>query len=67
MFEDGIIALGSKLGIQGTPWKLLGYVWVWMWFAYSVPGWVDPMFTAGMAKLGSDVNLLRRAWRVFKE
>ncbi|KAI4262040.1 MAG: hypothetical protein L6R42_002776 [Xanthoria sp. 1 TBL-2021] len=38
MVEDGVLAVGRKIGVEkGWGWRLLGYVWVAGWFTWS--GW----------------------------
>ncbi|KAF8626961.1 hypothetical protein AX15_004615 [Amanita polypyramis BW_CC] len=48
-FETLVIEAAKKLSIRG-PWRLLGYLWVVMWFSYTVPGWVDPLFQRGLGE-----------------
>jgi len=50
MFEDGVIALGRKIGLAGHKGVLvfLGYAWVWCWFVYSVAPWWDEMAEGGV-------------------
>ncbi|KAJ7584428.1 membrane bound O-acyl transferase family-domain-containing protein [Mycena floridula] len=62
-FEDGAIALGRYVRIQGTSrwWHLLGYVWVWTWFALVFPTWQDPLMNAGISE-GATKSLLQMAW-----
>ncbi|KAJ3824874.1 membrane bound O-acyl transferase family-domain-containing protein [Lentinula raphanica] len=50
MFEDGIIALGKRMGVgDGRAVRVLGYVWTVSWFALVFPVWIDPYFHDGMA------------------
>jgi len=48
-FEDAVIALASWLGVRRERklWKVLGYVWVYVWIAYTTPGFLVPLFEAG--------------------
>ncbi|KAJ7590582.1 membrane bound O-acyl transferase family-domain-containing protein [Mycena floridula] len=64
-FEDGVIALGRRVGIQGRAplWRFLGYAWVWTWFAICFPTWQDPLMSAGMMSEGLNKSLLQTAWR----
>ncbi|KAJ7584636.1 membrane bound O-acyl transferase family-domain-containing protein [Mycena floridula] len=62
--EDGVIALGQRFGIKGSSllWRLLGYAWVWTWFAPVFPTWQDPLMTAGMMSEGANKSLIQTAW-----
>jgi hypothetical protein len=65
MCEDGVIALASNVvGLKGRRWRLLGYLWVLMWFAYSVPAWMDPMIKGRMNETGQQYHVFRKAWQV---
>ncbi|KAJ7054622.1 hypothetical protein C8F01DRAFT_1323017 [Mycena amicta] len=48
--EESIVALGRRLGLDRwpIPWKLLGYFWVWTWFAFTAPRWLDPLRHVGV-------------------
>ncbi|KAJ7060226.1 membrane bound O-acyl transferase family-domain-containing protein [Mycena amicta] len=48
--EESIVALGRRLGLERwpIPWKLLGYFWVWTWFAFTAPRWLDPLLHVGV-------------------
>ena len=42
--EDVIIALAGRAGFSSKPnyfYKILGFVWVFAWFTYSLPIWLD--------------------------
>ena len=42
--EDGVVAVGAKLGVKGGwGWRLVGYVWVWSWVVWSGWRWFDTM------------------------
>ncbi|KAF9467766.1 membrane bound O-acyl transferase family-domain-containing protein [Collybia nuda] len=62
-FEDGVIALGRNAGLKGSApvWRVLGYVWVWTWFAVCFPTWQDPLMSAGM--MSEEQSFLQTAWR----
>ncbi|KAF7292271.1 hypothetical protein MKEN_01479000 [Mycena kentingensis (nom. inval.)] len=41
--------LGRCFGVKGARgWRLLGYGWVWAWFALTAPPWLDPLLRAGV-------------------
>jgi hypothetical protein len=47
--EEYAQALGRRLRILGSwRWKILGYLWVWSWFAFCLPIWQDPLMHAGV-------------------
>ena len=42
--EDVIIALTARAGFSSKPnwfFKIMGFVWVFAWFAYSLPMWLN--------------------------
>lgn len=42
-FEDGVIVLARRVGINENQWtRMIGYAWVWWWFSHCLP----PMFDA---------------------
>jgi hypothetical protein len=48
--EDQVVDAAAALGIKGESpgWKVLGYVWVFAWFSYSMRLWADGMVRAGI-------------------
>ena len=47
--EDAVIALASRLGYkESNASKLIGFAWVFAWFAFSVPMSLDPQVHAGV-------------------
>jgi hypothetical protein len=59
-FEDGVIALGSRLGYkESNAFKLIGFAWVFAWFAFSLPLWLDPQVHAGTIDEGAKIGLIR--------
>ena len=64
--EDGVIALGRRVGLTGASpiWRILGYAWVWTWFAICFPTWQDPLLSgAGMMTDGMNKSFLQAAWK----
>ena len=62
-FEDGVIALGRRVGLTSRlKWRLLGYTWTWTWFALMFPIWQDPLMMAGMMDEGANTSVLKMAW-----
>ena len=57
--EDVIIALATRAGFSSKPnyfFKIMGFVWVFAWFTYSLPMWLDET----MANWVSGVPVIRR-------
>jgi hypothetical protein len=56
-FEDALIASASRLGYRKANafFKLIGFIWVFMWFTFFLPMWLDPQLHAGMMYNDSDV------------
>lgn len=47
--EDGVTAVGRRLGIQsGQRFRVLGYAWVVAWFYCTLAMWFDPMGSQGL-------------------
>ncbi|KIM39004.1 hypothetical protein M413DRAFT_419386 [Hebeloma cylindrosporum] len=47
-FEDAVIAIGCRLGYkQSKAFKLIGFIWVFAWFTFCLPIWLDPQVHAG--------------------
>ncbi|KAJ3850029.1 membrane bound O-acyl transferase family-domain-containing protein [Lentinula lateritia] len=62
MVEDGIIDAGKRLGIRdGRYVRVLGYLWTVVWFAVTLPIWLDPYFHGGMAN--AEVSLIGGLWK----
>jgi len=53
-FEDTVIALATRAGLgrSGRFHRLFGYVWVYCWFIYSMPSWMDCMTSLGTLESG---------------
>ncbi|KAM6492407.1 Membrane bound O-acyl transferase family domain containing protein [Amanita muscaria] len=63
--ETVVFEIGKKLSIRGS-WYWVGYLWVLGWFMYTFPGWMDPLFRAGMIEMTSNFGILaswlKREW-----
>ena len=46
-FEDATIALAARIGLK-TMHRSIGYFWVYCWFVFSLPSWVDSLKSAGV-------------------
>lgn len=62
-FEDFVISIGERLGFTDSQaWRILGYVWVQLWFAYSLPGWLQPEISGGLLKDLASRSLILELW-----
>ena len=65
-FEDIVISLATRAGLSSKPnrfYKLIGFVWVFAWFTYSLPLLLDNMIHAGMMDNGWNFSLILGLWR----
>jgi len=63
-FEDFIIALGRRAGAKDSQaWRIFGYAWVQLWFAFSLPWWIQPQISAGMIQNGMGYSLILGLWK----
>ena len=61
--EDIIISLAARAGFSSKPsrfYKFIGFVWVFAWFTYSLPKWIDERVHAGV---GLNFSLILGLWR----
>ena len=56
--ETTVIGIARRFSIRGS-WDYVGYVWVIMWFTYTIPDWMDPLHRAGFASF-SNFGILDR-------
>ncbi len=63
-FEDMVIAVAARFGHtqQNTVFKVIGYMWVFAWFTYSLPMWLEPIVHAGTMDDGVNVSLILGLW-----
>lgn len=62
-FEEFIIAIGRRAGAKDTQaWRLLGYAWVQLWFAFSLPWLLQPQISAGLMQHGTNYSLVLGLW-----
>ncbi|CAA7260718.1 unnamed protein product [Cyclocybe aegerita] len=48
VLEDRFLAMARKAGFKETQFsRCLGYVWVIVWFSFSLPYWIDPAVPVG--------------------
>ena len=65
-FEDIIISLAARAGLSSKPnlfYKLIGFVWIFAWFSYSLPLLLDSMIHAGVMGSGWNFSLILGLWR----
>ncbi|KAF9483112.1 hypothetical protein BDN70DRAFT_874161 [Pholiota conissans] len=63
-FEDAVIGIAKRLGFrENFFFRFVGYVWVFVWFAYCLPPWLDPTFHAGTTDMGVNVSLIMGIWK----
>lgn len=68
-FEDGVIAVGRRFGLGDTNvigWRLVGYVWVWTWFALVWPYLQEPLMRAGMIDDGANTSRIQMLWNSWR-
>ena len=60
MFEHTLIAIASRLGYRkpNAFFKLAGFIWVFAWFTFCLPIWLDPQLHAGMMDEGVNVSVI---------
>ncbi|KIM46646.1 hypothetical protein M413DRAFT_440250 [Hebeloma cylindrosporum] len=47
-FEDAVIAIASRLGYkESKAFKLIGFIWVFAWFTFCIPMWLDSQVHSG--------------------
>jgi len=47
-FEDAVIAIASRLGYkESNTFKLIGFMWVFAWFTFCMPMWLDSQMHSG--------------------
>ena len=66
IFEDTVISLAARAGFSSKPnlfYKFIGFVWVFAWFTYSLPMWLDDMIHAGLTDDGFNFSLILGLWR----
>jgi hypothetical protein len=64
--EDAVVGIAKRLGYTTvTPLsRFIGYCWVFVWFAFSVPLWLEPNFHAGVASSAMhNISLIMGLWK----
>jgi len=47
-FEDAVIGIASRLGYrESNTFKLIGFIWVFAWFTFCMPMWLDSQLHSG--------------------
>ena len=63
--EDTVINLAIKAGFSSKPnrfVKFIGFIWVFAWFAYSLPQWAEKSFLEGTINR-LNYSLILGLWR----
>ena len=63
--EDIVISLATKAGFSSKSnylFKFVGFVWVFAWFTYSLPIWLEGTIHAGLMDNGLNVSLIMGLW-----
>ncbi len=50
--------IARKFALRGLPSQCLGYLWVVMWFVYTVPIFLDPLLREGIAETSPSLGIL---------
>lgn len=64
-FEDAVISIASKLGYKGSKaFKIIGFIWVFAWFTFSMPICLEPTVHAGTMDEANHASLIQALIRV---
>ncbi|KAF5326880.1 hypothetical protein D9619_003995 [Psilocybe cf. subviscida] len=63
--EDALIATAKRAGFTASPLgKLIGFCWVFIWFSFSMPFWLERNFHAGSFDEGPSLpSLIMGLWK----
>jgi len=65
--ETMVFALARKAGLPGSAHciyiRLLGYLWVVVWLAFSMPVWIDPLYRYGFTEAIPTFSPIVWVWR----
>ena len=64
-FEDAVIGTASRLGYrESNTFKLIGFMWVFAWFTFCMPMWLDSQVHAEKVyqENFSPVQFLKSFW-----
>ena len=64
--EGAVITLAIKAGFSPKPTrfiKFIGFVWVFTWFTYCLPLWLDMVIHGGTIENGLNYSLVLGLWR----
>ncbi|KAF5328771.1 hypothetical protein D9619_011601 [Psilocybe cf. subviscida] len=63
--EDAVVGIAKTLGYTTkTPLtKLLGFCWVFAWFTFCLPLWLDPNLHAGTGDQGVNLSIILGIWK----
>ena len=64
--EDIVISLAARAGFSSKPnlfYKFIGFVWVFTWFSYTFPMFLDRPIQGGLMVDGWNYSLILGLWR----
>ena len=63
--EDIVISLALRAGFSSKPnpfFKFIGFIWVFAWFTYSLPLWLDKTIDGGLFEQGVKFSAILGLW-----
>jgi len=58
-FELVVIeGIGRKFSFFRALWQCVGYLWVIMWFVYTIPSFIDPILREGFAETAPSFGIV---------
>ncbi|KAL0958252.1 hypothetical protein HGRIS_000405 [Hohenbuehelia grisea] len=61
--EDIVLAIAQRLGVKERPaWRVLGYTWVWAWFAWRIPTWQGLILAMGYQEDSPKIKIIESVW-----
>jgi hypothetical protein len=63
--EDAVIAVAKRAGLTASPLaKFIGFCWVFVWFSFSMPFWLERNFHAGSFDEGLSLpSMIMGLWK----
>ncbi|KIY49537.1 hypothetical protein FISHEDRAFT_65482 [Fistulina hepatica ATCC 64428] len=61
--EMGVLALARGLRVPSTFITLFGYLWTWVWFAYCLPIYLEPVVREGLLSDGLNYSIILGLWK----
>lgn len=58
-FEFVVIeGIGRRFSVRGPLWQCIGYLWVIIWFVYTIPNFIDPLLRGGFAETAPSFGIV---------